>query len=138
MTQAKGLFILIAGANASGKSTVIKPKYIKGRVKHYADPDRIKLDDPDFPITEEDILSPIAREMRDTGQASKFAVQCVDDWLKSERHRSEGIATESNLVSNRDSRKFLEAKKYGMRTELYFVGLPLESAQKRARDYAGY
>ena len=35
-----GTFVLIAGGNASGKSSVIKPKYIDGRIGHYLDPDR--------------------------------------------------------------------------------------------------
>ena len=131
MTQSKGLFILIAGANASGKSTVIKPKYVKGRVKHYADPDRIALDDHDFPITEKDILSEEAREALVANKPDKFAIKCVDDWLRSEHHRVAGIATESNLVSIRDFRKFREAKQHSMKTELYFVGLPLQTAKDR-------
>ena len=39
MAENKGLFILIAGANASGKSEIIKPKHILGRAQHYANPD---------------------------------------------------------------------------------------------------
>jgi predicted ABC-type ATPase len=61
----------------------------------------------------------------------KFPVQCVDDWLASEIFRSEGIATESNLVTNRDFEIFHEAKKCGMQTELYFVYVPLETAIRR-------
>ena len=131
MTLKKGIFILIAGANASGKSSVIKSKYVKERIKHYANPD--KLEDPEFPIAEKDILGFKARVMHDEGNAARFAVACVDDWLESERHRKEGIATESNLVSTRDFRKFREAKAAGMRTELYFVGLPLETAIQREK-----
>jgi predicted ABC-type ATPase len=133
MSQNKGLFILIAGANASGKSSVIRPKYIKGRAKYYVNPDKIELDDPDFPIAEEDILSPKAREALKEGNANRFAVLCVDDWLKSERHRNAGIATESNLVSGRDFRKFEEAKGHNISTELYFVYVPLSDAIRREK-----
>ena len=123
--QEKGLFILLAGANASGKSTVIKPKYVEGRVKHYLDPDRL------LPIAEKDILSDKARKVYTPESPGRFAVACMGDWLASERIRNEGIATESNLVAKRDGDNFATAKKAGMRTELYFVGLPLETAKER-------
>ena len=120
-----GVFILIAGANASGKTTVIKPKYVEGRVKRYLDPDRL------LPIAESDILSTEALECYKKNLPARFAVTCMEDWLDSERIRSEGIATESNLVTKRDFRNFKIAKEAGMRTELYFVGVSLETALQR-------
>ncbi|MDR2861723.1 MAG: hypothetical protein LBV07_04170 [Syntrophobacterales bacterium] len=96
MDSSKGLFILIAGANASGKTTIIKPRYVAGRVKHYLDPDRL------LPVAESDILSPKARELYIQNRPDRFAVRCMRDWLTSPRIRDEGIATESNLVSNHD------------------------------------
>ena len=54
------IFILIAGANASGKSSIIKPKYVDGRVKNYLDPDRyvdvIQMYDNSRGIGEEQLL----------------------------------------------------------------------------------
>ena len=40
------------------RQNVIKPKHVKGRIKHYANPD--KLNDPNFPVNENDILGPEA------------------------------------------------------------------------------
>ena len=125
MSQEKGVFILIAGANASGKTTVIKPKYVEGRVKRYLDPDRL------FYVAEEDILSVEARKEYELKRPDRFAVECLKNWLASERIRSEGIATESNLVTKHDFKCFESAKKSGMRTELYFVYVPLEIAKER-------
>ena len=129
MQHNNGVFILIVGVNASGKSTVIKPKYVKGRIKHYVNPD--KLNDPDFPIVDGDILTPEARKRYALGNMNRFAAQCVDDWLENETFRNEGIGTESNLVAKRDGILFRKAKEYGMQTELYFVGIPLETAIQR-------
>ena len=123
MLHEKGIFILLAGANASGKSTVIKDKHVKGRIKHYLDPDR-------FFVAEDEILSSKALKFY-REKSMKFSVQCVDDWLASELFRKEGIATESNLLTERDFENFEIAKNAGMRTELYFVGLPLETAKER-------
>ena len=125
MDSSKDLFILIAGANASGKTTVIKPRYVEGRVKHYLDPDRL------LPVADVDILSPKAREMYVQNRPDRFAVRCMKDWLASPRIRSEGIATESNLVAYHDFNILKTAKTAGMKTELYFVGLPLETALLR-------
>ena len=125
MNYEKGIFILIAGANASGKTTVIKPQYIEGRIKYYLDPDKLS------PIAESDILSTEALKYYKKNSPAKFAITCMEDWLASERIRSEGIATESNLVTKRDFKNFKKAKEAGMRTELYFVGIPLESALQR-------
>jgi predicted ABC-type ATPase len=55
----------------------------------------------------------------------------MKDWLASQRIRDEGLATESNLVSNHDFNLLETAKTTGMKTELYFVGLPLETALLR-------
>ena len=120
------IFILIAGANASGKSSIIKPKYVEGRVKRYIDPDRL------LPIAKEDILSDRAREVYKSESPDRFAVECMKDWLASERICNEGIATESNLVTKKhDFECFELAKKTGMHTELYFVYVPLETAIQR-------
>jgi len=92
MSQKKGVFILVAGANASGKSTVIKPNYVIGRVKHYANPDI--YDDPDFPVIK-DRMSPKAQNAYESGKPDRFAIQCINDWLLSPSFRNEGISTES-------------------------------------------
>ena len=134
MLDKKGIFILIAGANASGKSSVIKPKYVKGRIGLYANPDM--LNDPDFPIAEKDILSDMGYKTLISKKADQFAIVCVDDWFQSARCRSEGIGTESNLVSGRDFRNFRKAKIFEMKTELYFVGVPLETAKGREEKRA--
>ena len=132
MTPSKGIFILIAGGNASGKTTVIKPKYVDGRVKHYLDPDRL------LPIAESDILSSKTLEFYRKNIPARFAAECMKDWLASERICNEGIATESNLVTKKhDFDCFESAKKAGMRTELYFVGIPLETAIEREQLRAG-
>ena len=116
---------MIAGPNASGKTTVIKPKYVEGRVKRYLDPDRL------LSIAEGDILNPKARREYELNHPARFASLCIKDWLASERIRSEGFATESNLVSKHDFKTFRAAKAAGMQTELYFVGVPLEVAIQR-------
>jgi AAA15 family ATPase/GTPase len=85
MDSSKGLFVLIAGANASGKTTVIKPRYVEGRVKHYLDPDRL------LPVDEDDVLSPKARQFYMLNLPSKFAVICMEDWLASPRVRNEKL-----------------------------------------------
>ncbi|MDR2861725.1 MAG: hypothetical protein LBV07_04180 [Syntrophobacterales bacterium] len=125
MDKSEGIFILSAGPNASGKSTVINPRYIDGRIKHRLDPDRL------LPIARNDILSQESLNFYERGQSEKFAVSCMKDWLMSERIRKEGIGTESNLVSYRDFQNFARAKQARMRTELYFVGLPLATAIQR-------
>ena len=128
MDSPKGIFILIAGANASGKTTVIRPKYVKGRVKHELDPDRLSSDIRPY------ILSEKARNEYGSNRPGRFAFCCMKDWLASEHIYHEGIATESNLVSHVDFDNFRMAKDNGMQTELYFVGVPLEIALQREQS----
>ena len=87
MEQKSGIFILIAGPNASGKTTVIKPKYVEGRVKHYIDPDRV------LSIPRKDILSQIALKAYEMKSSPRLARSCMADWLASEQIRNEVIAT---------------------------------------------
>ena len=135
MPEKEKTFILIAGANASGKSSVIKPKHVAGRVEYYFDPDRFE-DDPDFShVTEKEILTSKALEYRERDLPSRFAIECIDNlFMPENKHiRNKGFATESNLVTSRDFEKFREAKEYGMKTELYFVYVPLETVIQRER-----
>ena len=144
-----GIFILIAGANASGKSSVIKPKYIDGRIEHYLDPDRPELlihDNLKNRHPESFVLGDIKEILTEKSLAifkrvmsqpendllkGAFAIECMEDWLSSAIFRQEGIATESNLVTKHDRELFQTAKEHNMRTELYYVGLPVNTAKER-------
>ena|GEM_PF-6353173 len=130
MNSFENVFILIGGANASGKSSIIKPKYVAGRVKYHFDPDRFE-DDPNFaPITDSNILTLKALKYRERGLPDRFAIECIDNLLKPENEhiRREGFSTESNIVSDRDSRIFEKAKECGMRTEFIFVYVSQEAS----------
>ena len=124
MSADKGIFILLAGANGSGKSTVMQEKIDK-IVKHYANPDK----DPFNPRRPDLCQKVIENEHKWRIENPKsFEARCAKEnlaaWLIDPQIRTEGIGTESNLVSSKtDSKRFRLAKSYGMRTKMYFVGL---------------
>jgi len=141
----KGVFILSAGANASGKTSIIKPKHIDERITHYLDPDRPELLLPESlrDIEPELIVFGDVKEILTEGtftafrealleSASKFTkgeftTKCTKDWLNSAEFRQEGIATESTLSgAYNDRNSFAVAKSHDMRTELYYVYVPLD------------
>jgi len=148
----KGFFIVNAGANASGKTSVIKPKHIDGRVTHYLDPDRpelllldslrginpeiLVLGDVKKILTESTLATFKEALPKSANKLTKgrFTSECVADWLNSADFRNEGIAIESTLSgSSHDRDSFKLAKNHGMQVELYFVFVPLDKSLSQER-----
>ena len=125
-----GVYILLAGPNAAGKTTVMKP-LVEAEIKHYADPDR------DF--KGHDDLSPeLVRKIAERDMPpEKAAVDVLREWFGNELIRKEGIATESNFATRkRDGERFRKAKEAGMTTKLYYIGLSFEKCLERQRKRA--
>jgi predicted ABC-type ATPase len=136
MNTNKGLFVLLAGANGAGKST-IRERKIMEMVTHYANPDKDPFLDPSKPVLCQEVINK-GQQWRINNPKS-FTARCgrenLKAWFADDQMRMEGLGTESNLVTtSTDSSRFDIAKSYGMRTELHFIGVPLAKAIEREKQ----